>query len=349
MKNNIFEFDLVRFVRLMLADKKGYLITLLISAVVAVIVAFSIPRIYKTNVKLAPETSSGGMMSSLSSIASMVGLSEKELNSDAIYPDIYPELMSSMDFITSLFPIKVVSKDGKINTTYYDYLDTKQKSAWWDYPKLWAIKAMKALRKDEGKSTTVNPKELTRDQFNVAKAILNTVNCQVDKKTSVINISVTAQDAKIAATIADSVKNRLQDCITEYRTNKARQDVKYMEKIYEEAKNRYVKARQRYGAFGDSHQDILLESVKSVQEDLENDMQLQYNIYTQVEQQLRMAEAKVQENTPAFTVLQPSSVPVKHSNMPKIFILALFLLLGFFIRTCVLIYKNRNTLIAYKS
>ena len=43
-------------------------------------------------------------------------------------------------------------------------------------------------------------------------------------------------------------------------------------------------------------------------------MQLKYNAYTQVYEQLQLSRAKVQERTPAFTIVQSASVPVKHSR-----------------------------------
>ena len=57
-------------------------------------------------------------------------------------------------------------------------------------------------------------------------------------------------------------------------------------------------------------------------------MQLKYNIYTQTMQQLQMSMATLQDNTPAFTTIQSATVPLKHCNTPKIFILAVFLILG---------------------
>ena len=149
----------------------------------------------------------------------------------------------------------------------------------------------------------------------------------------------------MAATIADAAKERLQVFITNYRTNKARQDLAYMKQLFEEARKQYVNARKKYGGYADANRDLILESARMQQEELENDMQLQYNIYTQVAQQLQMAEAKVQEKTPAFTVLQEATVPVKHANMPKLYILILFLLLGFVVRIAWIVWRERNHLI----
>jgi len=348
-KSQKFEIDYFRLLKILKADKRKTMIYCIAFGIFGIIVAFSIPRIYKTTVMLAPESSGGSSLTSnISSLASMVGMDMNfGDNNDAIYPEIYPDLMKSADFTVSLFPINVKSKDGKINMSYYDYLFSKQKMAWWDYPRAWIAKLKKHFRKkeegaDDGK---INPFMLTRDQYDVAKYINGNIDCTVDKKTSVITIVVTDQDPLISASMADSVKDRLQVFITNYRTNKARNDLAYMEKLFDEAKAQYVKARQKYASFSDANSDLILESVRSAQEDLENDMQLKYNIYTQVAEQLQLAKAKVQEKTPAFTVVQSASVPVKHSNKPKILILALFLFLGWLFRVCMLAYKHRKELV----
>ena len=132
---------------------------------------------------------------------------------------------------------------------------------------------------------------------------------------------MTDQDPLISATMADSVRQRLQAFITDYRTQKARNDLAYMENLFAEAREQYVKARQQYASFSDTNQDLLLQSYKSKQDDLENDMQLKYNAYTQIYEQLQLSRAKVQERTPAFTVVQSASVPLKHINKSKLMVM----------------------------
>lgn len=333
-------------------DKRKMSVYLTVAGVFGVIVAFSIPKKYTSQVMLAPETSSNSLFSSMSSLASMVGLyNDANPTGDAIYPEIYPDLMGSTTFITSLFDIKVKSQDGKISSTYYDYLTNDQKITWWSYPMIGLNKLLKAIlpqKPSYGGGAGINPFYLTEEQARIMKSIQKNVLCGVDQKTNVITITVTDQDPLIAATIADSVKNTLQYFITQYRTNKARTDLEFMEKLFEESKNDYVKARQKYATFSDANTEIILETVRSKQEDLENDMQLKYNIYTQVAQQLQMAKSKVQEKTPAFTVIQPATVPLKHSNTPKVFILAVWLFIGGMLRTCILAYKNRKEIIKFE-
>ena len=330
-------------------DKRRMAAWLFVAACVGIVVAFSIPRIYKSEVLLAPETTSGNMASSISSLASMVGLyGNNNMTGDAIYPEIYPEVVGAMRFRMGLFEVPVTTKDGTLKTDYYDYLKNHQRRAWWAWPAWWIGQMVQRLKASDDalkKGQKRNPLQPTREEYKIATAVSGDVTCSVDKKTSVISISAQAQDPKVAATIADAAKERLQVFITNYRTNKARQDLAYMKKLFEEARKQYVNARKKYGGYADANRDLILESARMQQEELENDMQLQYNIYTQVAQQLQMAEAKVQEKTPAFTVLQEATVPVKHANMPKIYILALFLLLGFVVRIAWIVWRERNHLI----
>ena len=58
-------------------------------------------------------------------------------------------------------------------------------------------------------------------------------------------------------------------------------------------------------------------------------MQLKYNIYQQVVEQLQLAKAKVQERTPAFTIIEDATVPVKHSSRPKVVTLIIWMILRF--------------------
>ncbi len=344
-KKKKIEVDFLQLLGVLRQDKKRLCITCVAAAIIGVALAFCVPRIYKSSVMLAPEDSSSNLLSNFSSLASMVGMDMKMNNSnDAIYPEIYPDLMESTDFMVGLFTTKVKSKDGKIDTTYYAYMDKFHKIPFWEYPKAWATNISRKLSKSDAgtNEAKVDPFRLTKKQSEIMKAMNADIDCSVDKKTSVITITVTAQDPVIAATLADSVKERLQVFITNYRTNKARNDMAYMEQLYQEAKDAYTKARQTYASYSDANQDLLLESFKSKQEDLENDMQLKYNIYTQVTQQLQMARAKVQERTPAFTVVQSATVPVKHSNTPKLVIMIVFIILGFIAHTAWLSYKYRS-------
>jgi uncharacterized protein involved in exopolysaccharide biosynthesis len=248
-------------------------------------------------------------------------------SSDAISPLLYPDLLEDNGFATSMFNIRVKSSDGEIDTTYHDYLKSFQKKTWWSYP----IDAIKNLfaEKSSGDGGKFDPYQLSKKEDALAEKVRDNIIISVDKKTAVISINVQAQDPLICKTLADSVKERLQLFITDYRTNKARIDYEYYKKLTSEAKHEYEKTRQYYGSLSDANTKVALRSVELKLEDIENEMQLKFNAYTTLSTQLEAAKAKVQERTPAFTVMKGAAVPVKPAGPKRMLFVAAMLFLAF--------------------
>ena len=320
------------------SNRKLYYIVLPIAFVVAVVIAKSIPTYYKCEVILAPESAGGGGTSQLASLASSFGVSlggGGNASGDAITPSLYPDLMKSTDFKTSLFPIKVHGKKDKTSMTYYDYLKNEWKEPWWE-----DFFGLSAPEKQP--DTLVNNFELTGEQTRIANMIVSNVACVIDKKTGLISIGVTAQDPYIVALLADSVKARLQDFLTEYRTQKSRHDLEYAEMLQSQAKKDYEHARQKYVEFVDANQEVVLESIRQKQTDLENDLQLQYNNYNTLSAQVLAYKAKVQEATPAFTTLQRATVPLAPAGPKRLKIVFACLLLTTLISTVWVLYKEKQ-------
>jgi uncharacterized protein involved in exopolysaccharide biosynthesis len=253
-------------------------------------------------------------------------------------------LVNSTDFKTTLFHVPVTiegdKEEGEADRTmsYYDYLSNEQKAPWWSA----AMKAvLSMLKSDDSKlNDKVNPFRLTKEQADIVKAINKNVVCDVDKKTMVITITVTDQNPVICATMADTVKNRLQNFITDYRTSKARVDLDYNKKLYVEAKAKYEQARERYAAYSDSHRNVTSQAGQTKEADLQNEMNMQQQIYQQVVAQLQQAEMKVQQETPAFTTLQSATVPVRKTGPKRAQVCLIFLFLAFLGTTAWILYKE---------
>ena len=327
--------------------KKLYYKVLSITFIVSAIIMLSIPNYYKCTVMLAPELSGGNKSTSgLASLASSFGVNLGSANSgmDAILPTFYPDLMNSVTFRASLFPIKIHREDEMETMSYYDYLKDGQKLSWWSA----GLKAVFSLFKQEETDSSVNTFKLTKEQSAVVETIGEKVVCDVDNKTMVITIDVTDQDPLICATMADSVRVRLQDFITDYRTSKARVDLDYTRKLYAEAKAKYDQARSKYATYADANQRVFLERVRSEQSELQTELQLAQTAYTQVASRLQLAEAKVQEETPAFTILQPATVPIKKEGPQRIKMCLIFLFLAFIATTLFVWHKESHLIPLFK-
>ena len=292
--------------------KKLYFKVLPATLILTYLFTLFIPRYYKCTVSLAPEptgASLSGSLGSLGSIASSMGLGSlsKMGAHDALISEIYPDILESNDFIAELMTVKVQTQEGDVKTNYYTYLRDHQSYPWWVHIR-----------------GAVSEIFLTKQQSAIFKSVSGKIKCTIDKKTDIVSIVVKDQDPLIAATMAQATCQKLQEFITNYRTNKAKIDYEYYKKLTDTAKADYEKVRRKYGATSDANMDVTMKSMELLLTDLENDMQLKYNIYTAMGAQMQSAAAKLQEATPAFTVIESASVPTKPAG-PRRLIISIFM------------------------
>ena len=132
--------DLGKIFKDLLKHKGLYFKVLPVALVLVAIYALSLPNYYNCQVKLSPEMSgSKASAGSLASLASSFGvnLGTGGAGTEALFPTLYPDLMNSVDFKTSLFPDPVTIEGNKDKgeqdrtMSYYDYMENEQKTPWW--------------------------------------------------------------------------------------------------------------------------------------------------------------------------------------------------------------------------
>lgn len=328
------QFDLATLLRYYSARKGILCLGGIIGALLGIIVAFSIPKTYTSKMSLAIESQRdlkpGGGMSAL---ASMAGVNLGDAGGDAISPELYPDVVSTNKFLVALLHTPVKTVEGKSYKSYIDYTQTEGRSTWWSSALKGAIGGVKSLfgakpQPLQFPEKNIDPNRLTVEEEAVVKQIRAEINCIADKETNVITLSANAQDPLVAKMMTDAARIRLQDFITQYRTNKARTDYLYYASLEKQLRAKYQTAQRKFSAYADSHQDLELKSYETKMTDLENEMQNAFNAYTQMKQQVQMTEAKIQERTPVFTTVEDAYVPNKATAPKKALILIAFLMVG---------------------
>lgn len=296
---------------------------------------FPQPRYYTCSVSLAPESTDGKSGGGLASLAASFGLNVGSMSSsDAIYPQLYPDIFESTDFVVDMFDIEVTTKDQSVTTDYFTYLTKHQKVNPYMVPFYWTKKQIGSLF--EKKDTTVVPGQNGKrfDYFrlntttNETKTMVNAaIKCSYSKATDVVTITVTDQDPLVCALLADSAMAHLQNFIINYRTKKAKTDYDYYKSLTEEAKMEYDSARIEYSTFVDRHSKAHLSSHQTMQMALESEMNIKQQMYNIMTTRMEEARAKIQENTPAFTTLKCATVPVKPAGPKRLmFVVAMLFL-----------------------
>ena len=338
------EIDLMDLFRKVIGIRKKIYKAAGIGLIIGVVVAISIPKQYTVEVILSPEmgSSKAGGLSGLAASFLGSGVSMGD-GTDALNASLSADIVSSTPFLLELSNMKVpVSKSEEISLS--SYLD-EESSPWWSYvigfPGM-VIGGVKSLFIEDEDETISSDKasqgaiELSKKESQKIESLKKKIAASVDKKSSMTTVSVTFQDPKVAAIVADSVVNKLQEYIIDYRTSKSKEDCLYLEKLFKERQQEYYAAQKKYADYMDSHDNIILQSVRAEQERLQNDMSLAYQVYSQVASQLQVARAKVQEEKPVFAVVEPAVVPLEPSGTSrKVYVLAFI-----FLSVCIVISWN---------
>lgn len=328
------QIDWMGILRQVLAIRKKLYKAAAVGVVLGILIALGTPKQYTVSITLSPEMGSSKSGSGLASIAdSFLGGSIGSDSPDALNATLTPDIVASTPFLLELFDARVVSQDKQIDTTFTAYLD-EQKSSWMGYvlkaPGM-AISGIKSLFSEKKEKTaTIQKGAIELNEKDAAKlgSLRQAITVEADKKTAITTLSVTLQDPKVTATIADSVVSKLQQYITAYRTSKAKEDCQYLEKLYKERQQEYYDAQQRYARYVDANSNVVFQSTLAERERLQNDMNLAYQVYSQVAQQLQVARAKVQEEKPVFAVVEPAVVPLNPSGTSRKVIVLGFLFLA---------------------
>jgi hypothetical protein len=329
-ENDEIEIDWMGILRKIIAIRKTLYKAAGVGVILGIIIALSIPKQYTVTVTLSPEMGGDKAGGGLASLASSFLGGSSSNSPDALNATLAPDIVASTPFILELFNTKVQTLDGKLDTTLVAYLD-EQKQPWWGYIKAapgMAIGAIKSLFSEEADTASVlNPFQLTEKESSKVESIKQAITAEVDKKTAMTTLTVTLQDPKVTAIVADSVVAKLQQYIIDYRIKKAKEDCAYLEQLYKERQQEYYDAQSKYAHYFDSNRNIALQSVRAEQERLQNDMNLAYQVYSQVAQQLQVARAKIQEEKPVFAVVEPATVPLLPSSTNKKVIVLGFIIL----------------------
>lgn len=319
-ENDELNIDWMEILRKIIAIRKTLYKAAGVGVVLGIIIALSIPKQYTVTVTLSPEMSGDKASGGLASLASSFLGGAASNSPDALNATLAPDIVASTPFILELFNTRVQTLDGKLDTTLVAYLD-EQQSPWFSYivkaPGM-AIGAIKSLFSEKVDTTSVlNPFQLTKEESEKVEGLRKVLTADVDKKTAMTTITVTLQDPKVTAIVADSVVTKLQQYIIDYRIKKAKEDCAYLEQLYKERQQEYYEAQSKYAHYFDSNRNIALQSVRAEQERLQNDMNLAYQVYSQVAQQLQVARAKIQEEKPVFAVVEPATIPLLPSGTSR--------------------------------
>ena len=333
------EIDLIALAKNIWEKRRFIIKTVIVFAVIGVIVALISPKQYTASTKMVPQLSQGNSRTGgLSSLASMAGINlNLGQETTELMPQTYPQIVQSAPFQLQLMNSTYSMPEFDQPLTLFEYYAEHSKPGVLSSIKKYTIGLpgviLSAFRAEaeSGQSNAYNEQntiQLTEEQEGVRKIISENISLEINDKEGYVQLNSKFHDPKLAAQVAQKAQELLQEYITEFKIEKASAQLNFIEERYTEKKEEFRSAQEALATFRDKNKNITSAMALTEQEQLQNEYQLAFEVYSNLAQQLEQARIKVKEDTPVFSVIQPVVVPYERSKPKRTMILAIWIFLG---------------------
>ncbi len=310
--------------------RKTVLKCLAVFVVLGLVSAFTMTRVYSVSTVMVPQMNSS-RSSSLSSLASLAGfdLGTSNMSGSELSPLVYPQIVSSIPFQLELLhtPLHYAKADTAVSmiTYYKDY----NKPNVFSYIKKYTIGlpgTIMGLFSKEKPQTTLpgagvaadndkpKPIVLTKAEEKMLPVIASSVSLTVDKKEGYLVLSVKGTEPIQTAELALKAQQLLQEEVTRFRTQKAQDQLDYVQARYDEIKKEAESYQTQLAAITDRSQEMLTTRSRIEKDRIQSKYSIASTIYAEMAKQLEQAKMQVKKDTPTITVIKPVTVPTQPAN-----------------------------------
>lgn len=320
--------DIIGLLRQLWEGKKTIIICTAVFIVLGLVAALTMKRTYSVTSTMVPQMNSRSN-SSLSSLASLAGIDLGMNNTGSdLSPLIYPQIVGSVPFRLELMntPLHYEKADTAVSMFTYakDYMKPTVGSYILKYTIGLPGTLIGLLRKEKPDPVFVDaagvgdssPKPLmvSKDEEKMLKFIGQSVSLAVDKKEGYLTLTVNGSEPMQTAELALKAQQLLQSEVTRFRTEKAQEQLAYVQARYNEIKAETESLQSQLATVRDRSQEMTTTRSRMEQERLQTRYSVSSAIYSEMAKQLEQAKMQVKRDTPTLTVIQPVTVPRQPSN-----------------------------------
>lgn len=306
---------------------------------IGVLYIFLAKKEYSAQATILPQiTSSKGLSKKYANIASLVGLNLGNDEGSKIVPTLYPVLIDNLFFQRELLNTNVKTLQTRDTITYGDYI-----SKYYDEGAISSIKEntiglpgkivglFRSKPVEEDGFIYDGVDKISSKELKQIGVLVKQLNVSFDELDGVLKIKATTYDPILSEQLVKRCEEILQKTIIELSIEKSRNDLIFLEKRLEIALKDYNSKRGALGTFRDRNKYALTSYTKNIEEQLQAEYELSYDIYSQLASQLENAKLQIAKDTPIFTTIKPPFVPNESSSMGSFSVLVISGILGLFI------------------
>lgn len=336
------EIDLIEVIRKLWAKRKFILKVTVVFMALGVLIALFSPKEYTAGCTMVPQIGEKTTGGNLSGLAAMAGINlGSNSGGDVLMPNVYPKILSSVPFQKELMQTEIKFEDYEQPVRLLDYYTGEE------YRKFSLLGTIKkytiglpglilgALSKEEATpglpdSASSGIQSLSKEEDDCMKILANLVTLTVNDKEGYITLSASMPEPVAAAQLAYKVQMLLQKYVTEFKIEKARANLEFIEERYADAKSEFERKQEELAEFRDANRNFASAVAKTTEERLSNEYAVVLGVYSELAKQREQANIQVKEDTPIFAVVEPVTVPTERSKPKRALICVAFTFLGGF-------------------
>lgn len=342
--------DFLFFREVIIKNKRWLIYSVLLGVFLGVFYSLILPNEYTVSVKVLPQVSnSSGSSSSLNSLASIAGvdLGQMNVSNQGIPPNLYPLVKESYNFKFNLANARLNIPGLSDSLFVRDYFDTYVKPN----PVLKFGKQVKAIptaiinaiysnQEMEKSRTDLDLIQLSNKDQRIFELISQRVMVDYDKSNGVVSLAAETQNAIVSTQVVVIALETLQTLITDYKVKKTKDELKFLEVAYLARKAEYEEVKSRLNNFKDTNLIISTASAQAKLEQLEQESDLSYSIYSEIARQRESLKVQLIRETPSFSIIQPAVTPIDKTSPRRSLIVVIFTLFSLILTFSILLIKS---------
>lgn len=328
------EIDLMKIAKTLWNGRMPLIKCGVVGGMLGIVLALCSTPEYTASTTIVPQVSESSSSSKLSGLAAMAGINIGDMGSSkTLSPYLYPQVVGSVPFHLTMMetPYSYAECEQPVSMMRY-MTEYKKENLFLKYTIGLPGLLMKALRgtPDEEGSAPESSKiyQLNNDQQGIHEYLANVIGLDVNDKDGYITLSAKAEEPLVAAEMAQTAIDLLQQYITEFKIEKTQAELEFILQRHDEAKVRFNKAQADLANFKDRNRNVSTNLAQIEEQRLNSEYTISYNVYSELVNQLEQAKIQVTKDTPIFTIIQPVSIPHEKSGTSKKMIVIIWGLLG---------------------
>ena len=252
---------------------------------------------------------------------------------DGISPLMYQEVIYSIPFLYKLSNRALQKYKGTEKIKIGDFVAETKRPSLISGIKKYTIGLPKLLSNKEElildfggemKDSLIFVRRELMPVFNEFKKI---ISLETDPNSGVIMMTIETVDPEISAQIAANAFDLLSQFVIAHKTEKAEQNLKFVQTQFEESKANFIETQNKLATFRDRNQNLNFSSGRANEERLIAEFNIANNLFTNMAVQLDQAKIKVQEDIPVLSIINPPVVSYQTTkpNIPLILAICIFM------------------------